>query len=55
MNETVYSIGYSGFPIVDTFINSLVNNGVNVLIDVRSTPYSAYFEIYNKNNIEKDL
>lgn len=55
MNETVYSIGYSGFPIVDTFINALVNNGVNVLIDVRSTPYSAYFEKYNKNNIEKAL
>ena len=39
MIDTIYTIGYSGFKI-DDFVKTLKENGVSVVIDVRSLPYS---------------
>lgn len=50
--EKVYTIGYSGFPKLVDFISTLEKYNINVLIDVRSSPYSSRFDIYNKDNIE---
>ena len=51
----VYTIGYSGFPEIDDFIAILQRFKINVLIDVRSSPYSSYYDAYNKDNIEAAL
>ena len=51
MSKKIYTIGYSGF-ILDTFLKTLKDNGINVVIDVRSTPYSEWFQDFNKTNIE---
>lgn len=52
----VYSIGYSGYGNNPTeLITELEKRGINVLIDVRSNPYSARFSNYNKNSFEKLL
>ena len=52
--ETLYTIGYSGFNVND-FVNILKKYGVNVLIDVRSNPFSSYFSAYNKELLEQAL
>lgn len=54
MIDTVYSIGYSGF-LVDEFVNILEYNGINLLVDVRSQPYSQYYSDYNKDSFELKL
>ena len=54
MVNTIFTIGYSGFT-VNEFINTLKNNGVSVVIDVRSLPYSQYYASYNRENISKLL
>lgn len=54
MSKTLYTIGYSGFKAND-FIDVLVKYGVNVLIDVRSNPYSSYFSEYNKEQLIMEL
>jgi uncharacterized protein (DUF488 family) len=50
----LFTIGYSTFEIGD-FIDVLKQYGVNVVIDVRSIPYSEYHEQYNKESIERVL
>ncbi|MCR5138049.1 MAG: DUF488 domain-containing protein [Oscillospiraceae bacterium] len=55
MAKQLFTIGYAGFPNVNDFILALKENGIQILIDVRSTPYSAYFEAYNKDNLSKLL
>ena len=54
MVNTVFTIGYSGFQIND-FIKTLKNNGISLVIDVRSLPYSHYHADYNKENLSKIL
>lgn len=54
MADTIYTIGYSGFNI-DAFINTLKRYCVNVLVDVRSNPYSAHYPEYNKEHLERIL
>ena len=51
----VYSIGYSGFPNVEAFIATLKHFNIDVLIDVRSSPYSLRFEEYNQDKIKMAL
>jgi uncharacterized protein (DUF488 family) len=50
----LFTIGYSAFQMKD-FIDVLKQYGVNVIIDVRSLPYSEYYEQYNKENIKRIL
>lgn len=59
MNNTVYTIGYSGFPDISDFLKALssihsAEKGL-VLIDVRSSPFSGYYEQYNKDKLEDTL
>lgn len=51
MAKALYTIGYSGFTEVADFIKTLKQYGVQILIDVRSSPYSAYFDNYNKDRL----
>lgn len=54
MIDTIYTIGYAGFPI-DKFVEELKNNSINAVIDVRSSAFSQYYSDYNKNNLELRL
>ena len=54
MGKTVYSIGYSGFK-NNEFVETLHMYNVNLVVDVRSKPYSQYFPDYNKEIFEKFL
>lgn len=54
MVDVVYTIGYSGFKF-DEFISKIKEYKIDVIIDVRSSPYSQYFKEYNKENICKVL
>jgi len=51
---SLFTIGYSPFNI-DDFIAVLKHYGINVVIDVRSRPYSEYHACYNKEHIEYAL
>ena len=56
MTRTIYTIGYSGYgnqP--EQLIAELKRRGIKVLIDVRSNPYSARFDNYNKEKFEQTL
>ena len=50
MNNTVYTIGYTGFTI-EEFLKTLKDNDINVVIDVRSSPYSERYPDYNKESL----
>ncbi len=52
--KTIYTIGYSGFPL-NAFIQELKKHNINVVIDVRSSAYSERYPDYNKPNIEQTL
>lgn len=54
MVETVYTIGYAGFPI-EKFVETLRGHGVSALVDVRSTPFSGFHQDYNKDQLERTL
>lgn len=51
MAKKIYTIGYSGFPDVGDFVSTLKQYGVQIVIDVRSSPFSAYYESYNKDQL----
>lgn len=50
MNNCLYTIGYTGFS-VDEFLDTLKKQNINVVIDVRSSPYSERYADYNKDSI----
>lgn len=52
--KEIYTIGYSSFKIED-FVQTLKNNNITCVIDVRSNPFSEYFQDYNKDILEKKL
>jgi uncharacterized protein (DUF488 family) len=54
MVNTVFTIGYSGFQLND-FVKILKDNGILLVIDVRSLPYSQHYADFNKENISKIL
>ena len=54
--KTVYTIGYSGYENnTDLFLDELKKRNISVLIDVRSDPYSAHFDNFNKEPFSKKL
>jgi uncharacterized protein (DUF488 family) len=53
-NKYFYTIGHSNKEI-SVFIDLLNKYDVDLLIDVRSYPYSQYNPQFNKQNIEKEL
>ena len=48
--KNIYTIGYSSFN-VDEFISILHRHNIDVIVDVRSLPFSSRFDSYNKENI----
>jgi uncharacterized protein (DUF488 family) len=49
--NSIYTIGHSNQDIV-TFLKLLKNNSIQVVVDVRSAPYSRYVPQFNKKEIE---
>ena len=52
-NNTVFTIGYSGFEKEQELFRKLAEHGINVLIDIRSMPFSKIYPQYNKPYLEK--
>lgn len=50
----VYTIGYTAFS-VNEFIEVIKHYNINCVIDVRSSPFSNYYNDYNKDNLESTL
>lgn len=50
----IYTVGHSTHP-VDLFLSILKNSQVNVVVDVRSVPYSQFAIQYNKDNLNSFL
>ena len=53
--STLYTVGYTSFPSPEELAEVLRSYGIRALVDVRSTPYSAHYEQYNKENIRRVL
>jgi len=49
-----FTIGYGDYPI-DRFITVLQNISIDVIIDVRSSPYSRFNPQFNRENLENSL
>ena len=49
-----YTIGYGNYPI-DRVITFLQNVSIDVIIDVRSSPYSRFNPHFNRENLENSL
>jgi uncharacterized protein (DUF488 family) len=49
--KKIYTIGHSTHS-VDSFLNLLRNNQIDVVVDVRSVPYSQFADQYNKDNLK---
>ena len=54
MNNTIYTIGYTGFSLTD-FLHTLKENKIQVVIDVRSSPFSERYPEYNRPNLDRTL
>ncbi len=54
MTFCIYTIGY-GNRAISNFIQILKDNQIQVVIDVRSVPYSRYRPAYNTKSLEKHL
>ncbi|MFN3396575.1 MAG: DUF488 family protein [Thermodesulfovibrionales bacterium] len=52
MNRILYTIGHSNMDI-DSFIKLLVSANIEVLVDVRSAPYSKYASQFNRDQLMK--
>lgn len=50
----IYTIGHSNQSI-DTFIRILKGKGVEILVDVRSNPYSSYARQFNVGDLSEEL
>lgn len=53
--SALYTIGYSGFSDAEGLTRFLNKRGIDVLIDVRSSPYSGHFPQFNKENLQLAL
>jgi len=53
-NLKCFTVGHSNHQF-DKFIELLKKNNIDVLVDVRSSPYSQYVPQFNKELLEKDL
>lgn len=50
----IYTIGHSTHP-ADLFISILINSKIDVVVDVRSVPYSQFADQYNMDNLKSFL
>ncbi len=51
---TIYTVGHSNYKF-DTFLEIILAHGIQIIVDVRSAPYSKYCPQFNKEVIEKPL
>jgi len=51
MSKTLYTIGHSNLAI-EEFIALLKKFNVQILVDIRSKPYSSYVKHFNKENLK---
>jgi len=51
---TIYTIGHSNI-LISHFITLLKQYEIDVLVDVRSSPYSQFASQFNRENLEKSL
>lgn len=51
-NFNLFTIGHSNYTI-DFFIQQLISNNINYVIDVRSVPYSRHVPHFNKDNLKE--
>ena len=51
--KPVYTIGYTLYPNINTMMSVLKSREIDVIIDVRSSPWSKTFPQYNKPNLMK--
>jgi uncharacterized protein (DUF488 family) len=49
-----YTIGYGDYPI-EMFLYFLQKTGIDIIVDVRSTPYSRYNPGFNRDNLNRTL
>lgn len=54
MEGVCYTIGYSDLP-PGVFLDCIKENAIDTIIDVRSSPYSAYQTQYNREEIKRFL
>ncbi len=54
MSNTVYTVGYSGFSF-DEFCKLLKKNEIQLVIDVRSVPFSKRYPEYNRDVLKNSL
>jgi len=54
MDKAIFTIGHSNHDISD-FINLLLANQIELVIDVRSAPYSKLYPHFNRNPLEVSL
>ncbi|MET1257197.1 DUF488 family protein [Aliikangiella maris] len=54
MSSTIYTIGYATKPI-NIFIEQLKKYAINIVIDVRSVPFSKAFSDYHQHHIKQHL
>jgi len=50
----IYTIGHSNYE-MSTFLNIVSNYGIDIIVDVRSAPYSKYCPQFNKEVIKNSL
>ena len=48
----LYTIGHSNLP-ADVFLELLKRNGIEILVDCRSCPYSGYNPQFNREALER--
>jgi uncharacterized protein (DUF488 family) len=54
MDSLLYTIGHSNHPI-DLFLHLLAQNKIDVICDVRSSPYSKFNPQYNREALKENL
>jgi uncharacterized protein (DUF488 family) len=54
MDKAIFTIGHSNLDISD-FINLLLANKIELVVDVRSAPYSKLYPHFNRNPLEVSL
>jgi uncharacterized protein (DUF488 family) len=52
--QTIFTIGHSNLDL-EAFIKLLKANEINVLVDIRSNPYSRFASQFNKDDIQKAI
>ena len=52
--NTLFTIGHSNYE-TEKFVELLKDNDINVVVDVRSVPYSQYTSQFNRESIKKTL